>query len=395
VKQENRENKRKNFLLYLITTIIIVYIAVPTYGIIRDLGSGEAVFILNSPIRDVNMARPELGFFDRIHDFLFPPQEVPVPILQRIDLKGRVVYTDRTPYINGIVELKSEPRYTRTDAGGYFFFIDVEAGAHTVSVLDEAGNVLARCHIEIERTIQVKDAELVRLPDGTLVFQVAVDIRVLEITLFLKKGPDGGITGIDRVELGITPDREAESIPQEEPEVPLVEPPVEPVEPAEPPEESNKPHKPKPTPSGFDVFDSATTARYGRESAVSVNIFGTGKRIAPGMKGSYQFTVDNRGNDSPSLYDVTFTPIDTLPAPNKIPMRYRLKADGVYVAGDNNTWCTPAQLYQDTILAGKSHVKYTLEWYWPEGARDNDYAAFGGNPNYSYSLTIKVTAQIQ
>jgi len=396
IKKENKENKRKNFMLYIITTIIIIYIAVPTYGIIRDLGQGQAVFVLNSPLSDVNMNRPGLGLIDWIHDFLFPPEEVPIPIIQRIDLKGRVIYTDKTPYPNGIIELRSEPRYTRTDAEGYFFFVDVEAGAHTISVLDKAGNVLARCFIEIERTIEVQDAELVRLPDGTLVFQVAVDVKVLEITLVLKKSEDGRIIGIDRVELGITPDVIGGPIPPEDPTEPPEEPIEPPQEPSEPPDESHDPHNPpNPDPNDFDVYDTATTTRYGTENAVKVNIFGTRKRIAPGMMGRYHFTVDNTGNNFSTRYDVTFTAIDTLPAPNKIPMCFRLKADEVYVAGNDNTWCSLAELYQDTVIAGKSDVKYTLDWYWPEGERDNDFAAFANNAKYSYTITIKVSAQIQ
>ncbi|MEL7567808.1 MAG: hypothetical protein AAGU27_23425 [Dehalobacterium sp.] len=390
IKKENSENKHKNFMLYFIITIIIIYIAIPTYGIIRDFGPGEAVFVLNSPLSDLDMNRPVHGLIDWIHNFLFPSEEVPIPILQRIDLKGRVIYTDKTPYHNGIIELKSEPRYTGTDAEGYFIFVDVEAGAHTISVLDQAENVLARCFIEIERTIEVKDAELVRLPDGTLVFQVAVNVKVLEITLFLTKGEDGTITGIEKVELGITP---------AEMGGPLL-PPVDPSEPPqnsiEPPENPTRPHHPRqPALFDFNVYDTATTTRYGRKNAVNVNIFGARKRIAPGMMGRYQFTVDNTGNEFPSRYDVTFTAVDTLPAPNKIPMRFRLKADGEYVAGNENTWCSLDELYQDTLIDGESDVKYMLEWHWVEGERDNDFAAFADNPQYSYSIMIKVSAQIQ
>lgn len=278
-------NKRKNFMLFLIITMIIVYIAVPTYGLIRDIvGPGEAVFVLNSPLPDAQMNRPERGLIERIHDFLFPPKDVPVPILQRIDLKGRVIYSDKTPFAHGLIELRSEPRYTRTDAEGYFIFMDVEVGAHTVSVLDENGHVLASCFIEIERTMEIKDAELVRLPDGTLVFQVAVDIKVLEITLTLKKDADGKVTGIEKVDLGIVTDEPEEPLPPEEPPIEPEEPPVIPEDPKDDPD----PNPPPPSPDGFDfdVFDTATTVRYGSESAVKVNIFGAKKLIAPGMRGS-------------------------------------------------------------------------------------------------------------
>jgi hypothetical protein len=40
MQKENSRNKRKNFMLYLIITIIIVYIAVPTYALSVTWGIG-------------------------------------------------------------------------------------------------------------------------------------------------------------------------------------------------------------------------------------------------------------------------------------------------------------------------------------------------------------------
>lgn len=400
IHNENAERRRKSFILSIIITIIVIYAAVPTYGIIRDIGTGEHVFVLSSNLPGVEMRRPVLGFVGKIYKILFPQQEVCVPVAQRIDLKGRVVYTDKTPYPNGIIELRSDPRYTRTDNQGYFMFMDVGEGAHTISVLDEAGNVLASCEVDIERTIEVKDAVLARLPDGTFVFQVAVDIKVLEVTIFLEKGVEGKITGIDQIMLGPAP----RGTPQ--PNDPAN--PTNPADPANPPAYPDIPPVPPggsngggggggvtPSPFDFNVLDTATTTSYGTGSAASINIFGANKLIAPGMSGSYKFTVDNTGNRYPTFYDVTFTATDTLPAASKIPMRFRLKADGVYVAGNETTWCTLSQLYQDTVAAGGRDVEYTLEWNWQDGANDNDFAAFADNPAYSYSITIKVTAQAQ
>ncbi len=401
IHKEDAERRRKSFILSIIITIIVIYAAVPTYGVIRDISTGEHVFILSSNLPDVSMKRPVLGFINKIYKFIFPQQEVSVPVLQRIDLKGRVVYTDQTPYPNGIIELRSDPRYTRTDSQGYFMFIDVTEGAHTISVLDEAGNVLAKCQVDIDRTTEVKDAELIRLPDGAFVFQVSVDVKVLEITIFLQKGDDGKITGVDRIVLGAAPEGTAQ--------------PTNPTNPANP---SNPPFysditpvptgdgggggstgggggKSTPSPFDFDVLDTATATSYGTGGAASVNIFGAGKLIAPGMSGKYRFTVDNTGNKYSTFFKVAFTATDTLPDANKIPMRFRLKADGVYVAGNETTWCSLSQLHQDTVLSGGRDVEYTLEWNWPEGVNDNDFAAYAGNPDYSYGITIKVTAQAQ
>jgi len=416
MNSENAERRRKNFILAVIITIIVVYAAVPTYGIIRDISTGGHVFVLRSNLPDVQVKRPVLGFIGRLYHFFSPQEEVTVPVEQRIDLMGRVVYTDGTPFAYGLIEFRSDPRYTRTDSQGYFIFIDVDEGSHTISVLDEAGNVLASCKVDIERTTGIEDAELVRLPDGTIVFQVAVHVKVLEITIYLKKGEDGKATGIDRIELGAAPRGTPQSTNPANPAD--LENPVNPYNPVNPPVQPDTPVPgggggsggdisgrdssggddgggSTPSPFDFDVLDTATTASYGTAGAVSVNIFGANKRIAPGMSGSYKFTVDNTGNRYSTYYDVTFTAADTLPAAHKIPMRFRLKAGDVYVAGNETVWCAPEELYQDTAVAGGRNVKYTLEWNWPDGPNDNDYAAYAGNPAYSYSLMIKVTAQAE
>jgi hypothetical protein len=400
IHSENAEKRRKNFILAVIITIIVIYAAVPTYGIIRDIGAGEHVFVLSSNLPGVQMNRPVLGFIDRLHSFFHPKQEVLVPVEQRIDLKGRVVYTDKTPYPDGLIELRSEPRYTRTDKDGYFMFIDVGEGDHNINVLDDAGNVLASCAVVIDRTSDLEDAEIIRLSDGTYVFQVAVHVKVLEITIYLHRGGDGKATGVDHVVLGLAPEVTTQPSNPTDPK--------NPVDPANPPNSEPPPVTPDEDDGNsgggggvgggafdFDVLDTATTTSYGTAGAVSVNIFGADKRIAPGMSGSYKFTVDNTANRYATLYDVTFAATDTLPDAHKIPMRFRLKADGVYVAGNETTWCTPEELYQDTDVAGGRNVKYTLEWHWQDGPNDNAFAAFGGNPAYSYSLIIKVTAQAE
>ncbi|HVI43108.1 MAG TPA: hypothetical protein VM577_21070, partial [Anaerovoracaceae bacterium] len=146
-----------------------------------------------------------------------------------------------------------------------------------------------------------------------------------------------------------------------------------------------------PKPFLFEVSDSNATY-FGSTAAAQVNIFGTEKHIAPGMKGSYRFSVDNTRNSYRSLYTVNFTNNDTLPAGSKIPMVFRLKAGNSYVAGDAD-WCTVNQLYQDTVIAGNSKVVYTLEWYWPEGGNDNLYAELSKDTEYPYTLRIEVTAQ--
>jgi hypothetical protein len=406
IHSEHAEKRRKNFILAVIITIIVIYAAVPTYGIIRDINSGEHVFVLSSELPGVQIDRPALDFINKVYSFFSPKQEVPVPVMQRIDLKGRVIYTDKTPYPNGLIELRSEPRYTRTDKDDYFMFHDVSEGSHTISVHDDAGNVLASCVVNIERTFDVAETEIIRLSDGTYVFQVAVHVELLEITIYLKNGDGGEVTGVDRIELGVAPQDPLGPVNPTDP--------TKPVNPAVPSNPDLPPEQPDDggdtgggggsgggggdgggvtSPRDFNVLDTTTATSYGTAGAVNVNIFGNKKLIAPGMSGIYKFTVDNTRNKHATLYDVTFTASDTLPDARKIPLHYRLKAEGVYVAGDEAKWCTPEELYQeDKVAQGQKDVEYTLEWEWPDGNNDNDYAAYAGQ---AYSLMIKVTAQVE
>lgn len=285
---ENAETRHKSYILAIITIIVVIYAAAPTYGIIRDLSSGEHVFVLNSDSPGVTMKRPVLEFFDQIHHLFSPQQDVAVPVGQFTDLKGPGNVPGETPGQSASTGVDNPPGPPENP-----------------------------------------DTSPVPPPGG---------------------GSGNGNGGSDGG---------------------------------------------GPSPFAFDVIDDATAASYGTAGAVSVNIFGANKRIAPGMSGTYRFTVDNTGNRHSTFYDVSFIATDTLPGAYKIPMRFRLRADGGYVAGSATAWCTPAQLYQDTIVAGGRDVEYTLEWNWPEGANDNEYAAFAGNEDYFYTITIKVTAQAQ
>ena len=174
---------------------------------------------------------------------------------------------------------------------------------------------------------------LVRLADGTYVFQVPVQVKTLEITIFLHRGADGKVTSIDNIVLGSLPGSTGRPGGPTNPVHPVN--PADPVNPGNPPCPGAPPGAPDtppvapdtppvppgkgggdgegvgagngggggngnggsiPPPFDFDVLDTATRTSYGTGSTAKVNIFGSSKRIALGMSGTYQFTVDNTGN---------------------------------------------------------------------------------------------------
>jgi hypothetical protein len=396
-KQENGRRRSRTLFLFFLTAVIVFFVAVPVYGIIRDMGMGETIFVLDSSIDiSTNPSGNSPSLFDRIHNFLFPDKDVSVPVIKVIDLEGRVVYTDGSPYTGGQIKLQSEPRYTTTNDNGSFSFHDVEEGHHTIFVLDDNGKTLAQAEILIERVTDQSETTVERLPDGTYVFKVSFNVKLLEIVLTLKRGDDAvTASGIEDILIGSEEDNE----------------PSNPPNPTGPPGVSASPEpssSPGTTPSDnggngggggggggqpgnqFDFSVHDPKIYYGTDHTASINIFGDTKRIAPGMKGSYTFTVDNSKNNNQTNYFVNFVAYDSLPEDSKIPMRFKLKADNNYIVGSDEIWHSLDELNHSSTLKAKTAVTYTLYWYWPESANDNKYAKYA---DYTYSLAIKVTAE--
>ncbi|MDD4400503.1 MAG: carboxypeptidase-like regulatory domain-containing protein, partial [Desulfitobacteriaceae bacterium] len=146
-------HNRKNRILLAIITMIVIYIAVSVYGVIRVMATTSTMFTISSglpPIESVERATP---FLEKIKNYFSPPAKRIVPAEKRVTIKGKVIYTNGNPFAKGLVDLRSEPRFTYTDLEGYFIFENVEDGEHTVSVLDQNRNVLASCRVIVNRNI--------------------------------------------------------------------------------------------------------------------------------------------------------------------------------------------------------------------------------------------------
>ncbi len=107
-------------------------------------------------------------------------------------------------------------------------------------------------------------------------------------------------------------------------------------------------------------------------------------KIAPGSSGEYTFYVKNNSNRKANYYiqmqDKSQYPIN---------MKYRLKCNGSFVVGNQNTWVTASQLktsYKD-IRTNKQDM-YTLEWQWFHNDTNDTIA--GAKMTSSYELTIDV-----
>lgn len=165
------------------------------------------------------------------------------------------------------------------------------------------------------------------------------------------------------------------------------QPDTKPDRPPKPPKPDDS--KPDPeTPGDIGVEDKDTAYC----DSADINIFGDRKRIAPGDFGTYKFKVINESDDT-HFYDVTLSAIDTLPDGAKIPMEFRLQREEEFVTG-NEAWTgTLEHLYEDRQVDAGKEVTYTLHWRWPESDDDNKFIPYGDRVEFSYTLTVTVTAE--
>lgn len=401
---EKTENRR-HLLLLAIITLIVIYIAVSVYGVIRDMHSSSTVFVISSSIPISEDYQPAPTILDKLKGIFTKQDKVVVPVVRLVTIKGWVKYTNGTPFAHGMVELRSEPRTTYTDEDGFFTFENVEDGEHVINVLGANGQILASAKVSISRNMEIEESMMVQLEDGTFVLEVAVDVKVLEIFLEIEQDGEGQPTGV----LVISPRYEGMEYPPEEPPTtpPEVDDPEDPVQP-EPPEIADKPGGgggpgPGPGNGSLTVYSTGVSGsgKYFRQPpspAAQINIFGNSKRIAPGMTGTYRFTVDNQANSFGIYYDINL--IETNNSLD-IPMKYRLmnNESRSYVTNDAK-WHTPAEISQATAnpaqplsMNHRTETDYTLEWFWDDGGKiDNSFGEKHAG-DVVCTLTIKVTAQ--
>ena len=106
-------------------------------------------------------------------------------------------------------------------------------------------------------------------------------------------------------------------------------------------------------------------------------------KIAPGSQNTYQFIVHNSSEMNlryrVEMYDQS---------QYKVNLKYRLKRNGEYVLGSDNSWVTANELITEfsRINSGKSD-KYSLDWKW----FDDDYndTIAGKNMTDLYKLYIR------
>ena len=109
-------------------------------------------------------------------------------------------------------------------------------------------------------------------------------------------------------------------------------------------------------------------------------------KIAPGVQDTYTYTVECYGDYS-MLYNLVFQEENPL----NINMKYKMKYNGRYVAGDENTWVDYDALTQTglTIKPGTVDV-FTLDWRWEDADNDTE---IGQTEGAQYILNVLSSAE--
>lgn len=102
--------------------------------------------------------------------------------------------------------------------------------------------------------------------------------------------------------------------------------------------------------------------------------------IAPTSSNTYEFVVKNVNN-----FNIKYKLIMKEINEHNINMKYRLRLDGNYIKGNENTWVTFDELKLSNIkLAANSKHIYQLDWKWYESPNDTEI----GMIDADYTLKI-------
>ncbi len=118
---------------------------------------------------------------------------------------------------------------------------------------------------------------------------------------------------------------------------------------------------------------------------------GDGKLIAPGCEGSYPFTIANTYTE-PVSFVLDIADENTV----QIPIQFRLRMDGEYMAGNDDHWVSMSEIkLVSGGIPGKSEKEFELDWKWDgtNDAADTESGILAQGNNASYVLNISVTTE--
>ncbi len=112
--------------------------------------------------------------------------------------------------------------------------------------------------------------------------------------------------------------------------------------------------------------------------------------IYPGISNTYKFEISNT-LDLNVVCEVLFEEENI----ENLPIKFRLKENGKYIKGDENTFVPCNQLKFNKVVGSQEENKYELEWKWQEGENDNYYGDLNKDIKYEIKLTVNANEQTE
>lgn len=107
------------------------------------------------------------------------------------------------------------------------------------------------------------------------------------------------------------------------------------------------------------------------------------KLIYPGLSGVYNFNIEN--NTSKNIY---YKLSSIIYNPHNVNMKYKLKRNGNYIVGSNDSYVNSSELTKEQLYLGaKTGDVYTLYWKWED--TQNDVQSSNPISRGDYTLTLK------
>lgn len=174
--------------------------------------------------------------------------------------------------------------------------------------------------------------------------------------------------------------------------------PTDPTDPTDPTEPTDPPDPTDPTepdqPADVQVQEkNGPVWQQNTEISLFADRTGAGedRKLMPGSKGSYEFLVSNRNS-----YEIRYQMKISAPEGQLLlPLRYRLKSDGQYLCGDQDTWLTAEQLSAESVNLDPGEEKeYLLEWQWLfAGGNDILDTKIGSAADLEYRVIVMIHAE--
>lgn len=108
------------------------------------------------------------------------------PIEKRnFSLAGQILYTDKSPFSKGQVELHSEVKETKTDTKGWFLFQEVTPETHELKAYDDQRTELASATISLTQSDDKSILNIKKGKDDIYHIALSADTRYLELSIEL------------------------------------------------------------------------------------------------------------------------------------------------------------------------------------------------------------------